>query len=182
MQHPSKIKIVEPLITFVIFAVSIFYLLTALNSGSWTWFLQSATNVRPSRIVLIEHGQQKIIAPGHADFNPLADAVSQSLSKLSNTDLVGIGLSQQTLADYETESVVLELYFDSPVEFNTLARTGNPTQLLIPIEGRHAGGRYVFRGAQGEWWFGAVRMADASSLYTALEQMGITVAVVQPTR
>ena len=85
----------------------------------------------------------------------------------------------QTLADYAENSLVVELYFDKPLQFNTLARTGAPTQLLIPIEGRHAAGAYVFRGAQGEWWFGAVRMADPSALYAVLQQMGYQAAVFQ---
>jgi hypothetical protein len=92
-----------------------------------------------------------------------------------------VGLSEQTLEDYATDSLVLELHFDSPVVFNTAARTGKPTQLLIPIDGRHADGGLVFRGDKGEWWYGAVRMANPQPLLSTLAQMGFLVASAQPT-
>ena len=84
------------------------------------------------------------------------------------------------MSDYASDSLVLELYFEQPVVFNSLARSGEPTQLLIPIEGRHANGGYVFRGDKGAWWFGALRMADPAPLYAALSQMGLIVSNPQP--
>lgn len=176
MNHPSKIRVVEPFVGLALFAAVVFYAINVLNTGNWFWFRSQAVNIRPSRIVIVDQGQRTVISPGHANFIPLATAVESSLSKLNNTDLVGIGLSEQTLADYADDSLVLELYFDQPVVFNSMARTGEPTQLLIPINGRHADGNYVFRGAKGEWWYGAVRMADTAPLMTALESMGYLTA------
>ena len=170
----------EPFLLMVMIGAAMVYLVNAFNSGTWLWFQSTATNVRPSRIVIVDNGQRTVLSAGHANFDLLADAASTSLSKLNNTDLVSIGLSDQTLEDYATKSLIVELYFDQPVQFNTLARSGKPTQLLIPIEGRHAGGGYVFRGQNGSWWFGAIRMADPAPLYSALQQMGYTAAVLQP--
>ncbi|MCA9976406.1 MAG: hypothetical protein R3E31_12165 [Chloroflexota bacterium] len=180
MSHPSKIRVMEPFLLMVMIGAAMVYLVNAFNSGTWLWFQSTATNVRPSRIVIVDNGQRTVLSAGHANFDLLADAASTSLSKLNNTDLVSIGLSDQTLEDYATKSLIVELYFDQPVQFNTLARSGKPTQLLIPIEGRHAGGGYVFRGQNGSWWFGAIRMADPAPLYSALQQMGYTAAVLQP--
>ncbi len=115
-----------------------------------------------------------MLLQGHAQFYTIAEAATASLRELNNTDLINIGLSEQTLHDYDTNSIVLKLYYAKPVQFNTLARTGKPTELLIPIEGRHAGGGYVFRGARGEWWPGALRMADPTLLYQVLQEIGIT--------
>ncbi len=180
MKDPRTIKIVEPFVVLVLIAGAIVYLLNVFNSGSWLWFQGKASVLEPpTRIVIVNNGEALVLQPGADNFNELADAAVQSLSKFGNTDLVSIGLSEQTLADYAESSLVVELYFDKPLQFNTLARTGAPTQLLIPIEGRHAAGAYVFRGAQGEWWFGAVRMADPSSLYAVLQQMGYQAAVFQ---
>lgn len=180
MQHPTKIRLIEPLVIFLLLSAAIIYLVNVFNTGNWLWFQSRVVNVRPSRIVIINRGERVLLTPGHADFQTLADAAAASLSELNSTDLISIGLSEETLQDYATKSLVLELYFDSPVQFNTLARTGEPTQLLIPITGRHANGNYVFRGARGEWWFGAVRMANATPLYSTLEQMGYTAASPQP--
>ena len=180
MNHPSKIKIVEPFLILIIAATLIVYLLNALNSGNWLWFQgRAAVLDPPSRIVVINNGERTVLQPGTDYYDELSEATVQALSEFSNTDLVSIGLSEQTLADYAEDSLVIEVYFDRPLQFNTLARTGNPTQLLIPINGRHAAGGYVFRGAQGEWWFGAVRMADPTPLYSVLQQMGYSAAVFQ---
>jgi hypothetical protein len=178
--HPNKIKLIEPFLLFVVIGASIIYFVNALNSGNWVWFLESATNVTPNRIVIVDHGEKTVLLPGHTNFSLLAEAAALSLRKLDNNDLISIGLSEQTQQDYATDSVVVELYFDKPVIFNSVARTGKPTQLLIPIEGRHSQGGYVFRGDKGEWWFGAIRMADPAALYSALEQMGISAAANQP--
>lgn len=180
MQHPSKIRVAQPFIIFMVFAIAAIYFINALNTGNWLWFQSNATHVRPSRIVIMDHGQEIVISPGHANFNMLADAIEQSLSELNNTEAVGIGLSEETLNDYDTDGLVLELYFDTPVQFNSIARLGNPTQLLIPLEGRHSEGGLVFRGDRGEWWYGAVRMANPLPLYAALQQIGYTVSANQP--
>jgi hypothetical protein len=180
MKDPNKIKVIEPFLILIVITVAGIYLLNAFNSGSWLWFQGKATVLDPpSRIVVVANGERTILQPGTDYYDELSEAAVQALSKFSNTDLVSIGLSDQTLADYAEDALIIELYFDRPLQFNTLARTGDPTQLLIPIDGRHAAGGYVFRGAQGEWWFGAVRMADPSPLYTVLQQMGYSTAVFQ---
>ena len=180
MKHPNKIKVIEPFLILIVITVVGIYLLNAFNSGSWLWFQGKAAVLEPpSRIVVVNNGERLVLQPGTDFYNELSEAAVQALSEFNNTDLVSIGLSDQTLLDYAEDSLVVELYFDRPLQFNTLARTGDPTQLLIPIDGRHAAGAYVFRGAQGEWWFGAVRMADPSSLYTVLQRMGFSAAVFQ---
>ncbi len=179
MTHPGKIRIIEPFVSLIVFAVAVFYMVNVLNTGNWLWFRSTATHIRPSRIIIIDHGERIVVGPGHSQFNALANAAEISLSKLNNTDLISVGLSEQTLADYNNNSLVLELYFDQPVVFNTMARAGEPTQLLIPIEGRHADGGYVFRGAQGTWWHGALRMTNPTPLMSALAQLGYEVAFVQ---
>ncbi|HEX6386190.1 MAG TPA: hypothetical protein VF177_16080 [Anaerolineae bacterium] len=179
MKHPNQIRVLEPFIGIIIFGVLVVYLVNVFNTNNWLWFQSKATNVRPSRIIIVDHGQRTILTPGHEGFSSLADAASQALSKLNNSELVNVGLSEETLSDYETRSLVLELYFDSPVHFNTMARIGEPTQLLIPIEGRHADSGLVFLGARGEWWYGAVRMADPTPIYAALARMGYRAAATQ---
>lgn len=150
MNQPGKVRVFEPLLILVIFIVLVIYLLNVFNTGNWFWFLNSATNTRPTYIVILDYGERINLEPGSPEFEVLADGIESSLSQLGNMDLITIGLSQETLSDYATKSLVLELHYDRPVIFNSLARTGEPTQLLIPIEGRHANAGYVFMGAQGE--------------------------------
>ena len=75
---------------------------------------------------------------------------------------------------------MLELYFSRPVQYHTSYRTGDPTQLLVPIEGRHAGKGYFFRGAEGEWWFGAMRMGDPVPLLDTMARLGYPVDRATP--
>jgi hypothetical protein len=180
MNHPSKIRIFQPFLILVLFIVSAVYLLNLFNTGNWFWFLNSATDIRPTHIVIFNNGERINLEPDQPEFETLAAAVESSLSRLNNTDLVAVGLSEKTLEDYATNSLVLELHFDRPITFNTIARVGEPTQLLIPIRGRHAEANYVFMGAQGEWWAGAVRMADSSPLLTALQALGYDVPQSEP--
>lgn len=179
LKHPSKINVFEPFLGFVLVAVIAVYLINTFNTENWLWFRGSTVNVTPARIVIIEDGQRTVLLPGQAGFADLAAAAAKSLSHLNNNGLVNIGLSEQTLQDYATEGLLLELHFNKAVIFNTNARTGKPTMLLIPIRGRHDQSGYVFRGDKGEWWFGAVRMADPSPLLSTLENMGFTTGALQ---
>ncbi len=180
LSHPKQVRVWEPFVGLILFMVVIIYAINVFNTGNLFWFRNNAVNVRPSRIIIIDQGERTVYTQGHEGFEALATAAEQSLGKLSNTDLVSIGLSEQTLLDYDTDSLIVELYFDKPVIFNTLARTGEPTQLLIPIDGRHAGGGYVFRGDKGSWWFGAIRMADPAPIYAVLNALGYTATLNQP--
>jgi hypothetical protein len=180
MKQQSLGRVLQPFILMVIFIVAVFYFVNVFNTQNWLWFQNSAVNVRPSRILILHDGERIMVQSGHPNYVALADAVERSLSDLNSTALVDIGLSDETLADYAAEGLVLELYFDKPVTFNSMARTGKPTQLLIPIEGRHAGNGLVFLGGNGRWWVGAVRMADPSPLLTALAQLGYTAVATEP--
>jgi len=177
--HPTKIRIIEPFLGFVLFAIIAVYLINVFNTENWLWFRGNTVNVTPSRIVIIEDGRRTALLPGQEGFTELAAAAADSLSALNNSGLVNIGLSEKTLQDYQIDGLLLELHFDSPVVFNTNARTGEPTMLLIPIRGRHADSGYVFRGDRGEWWFGAVRMADPQPLFASLENLGYTAVTPQ---
>ncbi len=178
--HPKNVKIVEPFLFLILFSVILIYTINVFNTGNWLWFRGGTSELSsPTRIVIIDHGTKIVLQPGADGYNEMAEAAVASLQKFNNTDLVSIGLSVQTLDDYANDSLVVELYFDTPILFNTLARTGEPKQLLIPIDGRHSQGAYVFRGDQGEWWFGALRMADPQPLYAALQNMGYAADVFQ---
>ena len=126
----------------------------------------------PSRIIIWNHGEKIVIQPGHESFIELSTAVHQSLHEFSNTNLINLGFSEDTLTYYETNGVMLELYYDNPLNYRASFRVGEPTQLLVPVEGRHAGSDYFFRGDKGDWWFGAMRMANPEPLFTALSQLG----------
>lgn len=175
LKKSSKIWAFEPFVWFVLIVGLIIYVVNVLNSHDWLWFQQKSDRVDPTRIVIVEQGQRRTIVPGHEDFERLAEAVSLSVSRPDNSDLINVGISEETVAFYKEAGVMLEIYFDRPVTFHTAYRAGEPTQILLPISGRHAGKGYFFRGAGGEWWFGAMRMADPMPIYRLMAEMGYSV-------
>ncbi len=172
MKHPRQIQLLEPLVWFALITASIIYALMAFNSGDWLWFTSKAVDARPNRIIVWQDGDQFVIQPGHDDFLQLSEAAHESLKDFNNTNLINVGLGEESLSYYEDKGVLVELFYDRPVKFHAPFRTGEPTQLLVPINGRHAGYDYFFRGGQGEWWFGAMRMTDSTPLMNALSELG----------
>ncbi len=165
-------SIIQPLIMMIGAIALIIYFIGALNTGNWLWVLPVQPTFVPSRIVVRDHGQVTEYRPEDAGFTPLRNSLDSALADFSNLDLVPIGLSEGTLQDYNESSVVMEVYYPSPIRFNTIVRMNNVNQLLIPIEGRHAGYRYVFPGADGSWLTGAFVMADETPIYDALRSLG----------
>jgi hypothetical protein len=176
-QHPSKIKVWEPILLFVVIVALIIYAVNAINAQDWLWFTSQATVIEPVEIVVVENGVRRTLVPGHAEFAQVSAAAKEALADIDSTDLINLGLSDETLDYFAENGVLLELYFREPVEFHTRFRAGEPTQILVPLAGRHAGNGYFFRGAEGEWWYGAIRMANPEPLYEALLGLGYPVAM-----
>ena len=172
MEQTRKPNLFTLLFVTVFSFASIFYIIIATNTGNLRWFLPNSEFDKPTRIIISDYGERKIITAEHSEYQLLADAVNESISDLDNTDLVPIGLSATTIEDYESKSFVIEVHYPRPISFNTLFRTGNPTKILIPIEGRHSKDRLFFRGKRDEWWFGGMRMVTANPIYDVLNEVG----------
>jgi hypothetical protein len=76
------------------------------------------------------------------------------------------------LAEHQHSGTILELHFDEPVSFRQPFSDGRPTALLVLIEGKQAGKRYVFRGRNGKWGSGQMIMSDPQPLFDALSTLG----------
>ncbi len=174
LKHPRQIKVIEPFIGFILIVILIIYALNAINTNDWLWFASTSVDAHPNRIVVWNDGEKMLIQPGHDDYIKLAEAAHLSLHDFSNTNLINIGFGDDTLAYYEDDGMMIELFYDRPLNFHATFRTGEPTKLLVPVNGRHADHDYFFRGGQGEWWFGAMRMADSTHLLNTLAELGYT--------
>ncbi|MCA9998174.1 MAG: hypothetical protein KDE56_20575 [Anaerolineales bacterium] len=172
IQQPAKIRVWEPLLVVLLALAGIIYAINVFNTGDWLWFQSTALDAHPDRLRIRYYGNETFIQPGHDDYQALADVLDRAISDFNNTALIDVGFGDETLEYFDTQGVVLELFYDNPIEFHAPFRAGNPTQILIPIEGRHAGRNYFFRGDKGVWWFGAMRMSNSTELYATLEAMG----------
>jgi hypothetical protein len=168
----KKIRIIEPLLISVVSILAIIYVINAVNAGDFLWFASQLVDAHPDRIIITDHGEKTLIQPGHVDYLRLSEAAHLALSEFNNTDLINLGFGENTLSYYETDGILAEFYYDDPLQYHAKFRVGEPTQLMVPLNGRHAGHDYFFRGAKGEWWFGAMRMAHPEQLYSTLAELG----------
>lgn len=165
-------SIFQPFLIMIGGFLLIVYLVGAMNTNNWLWILPFQPEYEPSRILVREYGQATEYRRGDPGFTELTEALNLAFSEFANLDLVPIGLSAETLEDYNDSSVVMEIYYPSNLRFNTIVRMQNVNQLLIPIEGRHSGLRYVFLGSNGEWLTGAFVMEDDTAIHAALRDLG----------
>jgi hypothetical protein len=159
------------LMMIAVFAV-IAYLVGAMNSGNWLWILPIQPKYEPSRVIVRVNGEITEYRPGIAGFFELTEAFDAAFADFSNLDLVPMGLSDDTLQEYDQSSVVVEIQYPQDIRFNTIVRMNNVSRLLIPIVGRHAGNRYMFLGSDERWLTGALVMADDQPIYNALRELG----------
>ena len=172
MEPASKIKLYQPIVILVGVVLFIFWLINVFNTGNVLWFLPIQPIFEPSRIIVRQYGTAVTIRKGDPDYAQLSDALNETLSGFSNTDLVNIGLSDETLRRYNEEELVIETYYADDIQFNTPVRMNGVTQLLIPIDGTHADRNYVFIGQNGEWRVGAMVVRDSTKLREVLETLG----------
>jgi hypothetical protein len=169
---PAHRSVLRPLLVIsTLLALFVYSTLTILSQDP-LWFLNRAVVPDPERIIIRVDGEETVITPSAPDYAPLVYATREALSKFENWSPGSLGLSEMTLAEYQKEGIVLELYFPEPVDFHLPFNDYEPTSLLIPIEGRHAGHGYVFSGKGGRWWAGQLIMSNPQPLLDALSALG----------
>ncbi len=173
MEPSPKFKLREPLMILVLVFLAIFWAINALNTGNAFWFLPYQPTFQPSRIVVRNFGETVDLQLGSPGFSELAQALNETFANgFDNTELVSIGLSDETLRRYAEEELVIEVYYGQDVAFNTRVRMVGVTQLLVPLEGTHADRRYLFFGGRGAWRVGAMVMNDDAPLRNAMRELG----------
>lgn len=165
-------SVLQPFLMMIAIFAVIAYLVGAMNSGNWLWILPIQPKYEPSRIIVRVNGEVTEYRPGIDGFFELTAAFDAAFADFSNLDLVPMGLSEETLQEYDQSSVVVEIQYPEDIRFNTIVRMRNVNRLLIPIEGRHAGNRYMFLGSSERWLTGALVMADDQPIYDALRALG----------
>jgi hypothetical protein len=172
MDRLPEFKLKEPLLILVGAILIIWWALNAFNTGNALWFLPFQPTYQPSRIIVRHYGTAVTLQPGMNGYLEITDALNQSLSAFKNTSLVPLGLSDETMRRYNEEELALEVYYPSPIRFNTPIRMNQINQLLIPIDGTHDGAGNVFLGSNGYWLAGVLQMQDSEPLLAALRQLG----------
>lgn len=170
--EPKKKSIIEPILIFVFVIGLLMYTVVTAITGDPKWFLGGASVPDPQRIVIRVDGEETVLTSNSIGYEIMVKATKKSLSSFQNSAPIPMGLSDETLEEYQQHSTVVELYFDEPVDFHLAFNDRKPTALLIPIQGRYADRNWVFRGKNGVWQPGALIMSDSQPLYMALETLG----------
>lgn len=136
------------------------------------WFLSRAVVPDPQRIVVRVDGEETVLTASAPGYDLIVEATRKAMSAFNNWAPGSMGLSKPTLEEYQHTGTILELYFAEPVDFHLPFNDGNPTALLFPIEGRHGGEGYVFRGKRDKWWAGQLTVSDPQPLLDALSTLG----------
>lgn len=171
---PKQANVFSLIIVTIICFLVIAYAVIAANAGNALWFLSNVEVSDPMRLVISVDGERVAYQPGDREYEQLVPIITEAVTDISNNDLLPIGLSENTLEHYRNNGVHIEVHYPRPIKFNTIFRAGEPTNLLIPIDGRHAGNGTFFRGDKDGWWYGALRMSNPDPLYQELAAMGIT--------
>lgn len=173
MQHPSNIKIWQPIVTLIATVLFIIWLLNAFNTGNLFWFLPYQPTYQPSRIIVHNYGKTETLQPGMPGFTELAKAMNETFAAgFDSTALVNIGLSDETLRRYNEEELVIEARYPNDVRFNTPVRMKNVRSLIIPVDATHDGNRYLFMGGNSVWLAGAIVMSDDSPITETMIELG----------
>jgi len=144
----------------------------AMMSEDPLWFLGGVTMTDPERIVIRVDGQETVLTAGSLSYDLIIEAMREAMSEFRNMAPLSAGLSEATLEEYQHRGTILEFYFSQPVDFHMPFNDLQPTALLIPIKGRHAGHGYVFRGKNYKWLTGQMCMSDHQPLFDALSTLG----------
>jgi hypothetical protein len=159
--------------TILIIAALIGIIIFISNAGAardWEWY-STGFNDLPNRIVIYSAGQQTELKPGDPGFDSLAEAVRASLNSgvAANS---GTGLSPVSLDEAYNRYISLEVFFDRPVKLHAWFFTGNPTQMLFPLTGRHSDWPIVFMGQDGAYLSGAPVLKTKDPILQVLRELG----------
>lgn len=173
MQHPSNIKLWQPIVTLIAAVLFIIWLLNWFNTGNWLWFLPYQPTYQPARIIVRNYGKTETLQPGNPKYADLAEAMNEAFATgFDSTALVNIGLSDETLRRYNEEELVIEAHYSTDVRFNTPVRMNNVRSLIVPVDATHDGNRYLFMGGNGIWLAGAMVLTDDSPIMDTMVELG----------
>ena len=158
------------LIGLVIFA-GLYFLIVALNTGDLLWLSPVFEEV-PVGMVVHCYGEDKEINPGDPAFQPVNEAVNQTLTGFKRWD--DLTMSEATYQEYQTNAtfMVLELFYDPPARIHSSYKFYKFVDtLIIPLDGRHAQYNSIF-GRRGEY-------TNAGSFHVGSMELIVTVLAEQ---
>jgi hypothetical protein len=137
----------------------------------WLWPIFSE---QPNQIILRCYGKDIIVDTQSPEIATIVKLVNEQIS--GNKALGELSLSKETLEDYQASDwmMVLELHYPVPARIHS--RTPFFTDfdtLIIPLDGRHADGNYVFSARGTVPGGGSFRLPTIQPIRDYIAQQGL---------
>lgn len=172
MESARPVKIWQPFLVLVLFAVGAIWLINYFNTGNPLWFSSRQPEYRPTRIIIHNYGTDVVLQAGMPGYEEMTAALNLAFDDFVNAGLVDVGIGEDTLQRYYEQELVLEINYGQNIRFNTAARMTNVNQLLIPIDARHSDQGFVFLGHNGFWLAGALQLGDREPILAVMREQG----------
>lgn len=167
------VTLLKMLLVVVVFIALTYYLVIAFTSQDALWF-GSGFDATPYRIIVYDAGKATEYRQGDAGFDELAQGLRSSLDA-GIARASGVGLGEESLTAAYGQYLTVEAFFAQPVRFHAPFYTGHPTQMLIPITGRHSELSVVFLGTSSGYQVNAPAFKTLQPLKDALAGLGYTI-------
>jgi len=166
--HTQPIKMVLVVAAWIAVIV---YGTLSVTAQDPLWFLKRF-EAHPVRVLIYHHqGKLTDLRPGQAGFEELSTAVQASLEQGVDRPS-GIGFSDASLLDAYSRYVTVEVFFDPPAVLDSPYATGEPTQMLFPVTGRHSDQPLVLLGNDGKYQSNAPLLHTVEPIRRALQDLG----------
>jgi len=149
------------------------YIAVSIGTADFLWFLQRSGGT-PVEIQVHFDGQTTLLTPADPQFQDIANAIRITIGKVEGY-AQQIGLSEKSLDDYRQIYWSVEAVYTEPLVLHSRFRFGRPTQLLIPLTGRHTEQNITFL-AQNESFYTGPSVASTVELQRTLRQYGLAPA------
>jgi hypothetical protein len=157
-------------VTIILFSLAVIFLTIAYQARDWMWWL-SGFQQEPALVTVYQDGKKTEYRQGQPGYSELAEGVRDSLNS-GVARMSGVGLSGGSLEDAYAQGLTVEAFFESPAKLHAYFNTGDPTQMLFPIIGRHSELKVVFLAENGRYFVNAPALKDVSPLRKALLSLG----------
>jgi hypothetical protein len=153
------------------FVLLLVYGTISVTAQDALWFLKGF-RYRPARIVVYhDQGKRTELRPADPGFAELSSAIQACLAQGVERPS-GIGFSDASLLDAYSRYLTVEVFFAQPVKLHAWFDTGEPTQMLFPITGRHSDLSLVLLGRSSEYWVSPPALKTVAPLRHALQSLG----------
>lgn len=163
-------NLVKFIFVFAGLVLLLIYFSNASTSHDLEWFRTGFTAL-PYRVIVYRDGQAHIYEAGQDGFEALAEGVRASVAQGVN-EQSNVGLSDVSLDEARNRYESVEAFFSEPVKVHAWFFTGNPTQMLFPITGRHSEIPIVFLAEPRGYLANAPILNTIAPLQLALKALG----------